>query len=454
MRFKTFLSTYLLFVFIIVASLCIVSVYTTNSQMSMLKKKSEADFRLIAASLAKDIAVISARNMDDQDFKQDVNYLVDAYAKYYRKNNITLELEDFSDSSAEPKQQAELFFVKQEQKHFISVRGMLTGPFQYYRLSYSSDISNNVAELEDIQNVLLFLALIFSVITAISLHIILSGIFKPLGIVSQISSKIADGNYSEKIPVKGKNELSSMAENFNLMSTEIEKHIHLLEEEAVQKQQFVDSFAHEIRTPLTSIYGYAEYMLKARLDEEEIIESAQSIINEAGYMRKISDSLLELTTLRQYSPKEQAVKLPGMFADVVHSLQGLLPEKRAKIICACETEVLFGQEDLLRSLLLNLGFNALKACPESGGAVWLEAKEEKGKIILSVTDNGCGIPEESISKVVEPFYRVDKARSRESGGTGLGLTLCRQIVSAHNAQMCIESDLGQRTRVEIIFTSP
>jgi len=452
MRLKTFLATYLLFVLIFFTSLGAVSVYMTSSQLNMLREKSEAEFKTIAASLAKDIAVLSGRNLDFMDFEESVHDLVDGYARYYKKNNISLELENVSDAAAEPK--TELFFATRGQKHFLLISGVLSGSFQYYRLDYSCDISQNISGLERVQNILLLLAVIFSVITALALYTILSKIFKPLGIVSRTSRKIADGQYNERINIKGRNELSSMAENFNRMATEIEKQIHLLEEEASQKQLFVDNFAHEIRTPLTSIYGYAEYMQKARLNEEELIESAQSILNEAGYMRNISDSLLELAMLRQYTVREQRVSLPNLLDSVAQSLRGLMPEKQPEIICVCEANVLLGQEDLLRSLLLNLGVNAIKACPSAGGVIRLEAKEAVGLIVLAVTDNGCGIPEESIAKVTNPFYRVDKARSRETGGVGLGLALCLQIASAHNAQMRIDSKLGHGTRVEIIFTTP
>lgn len=450
MRIKTFLATYLLFVLVFFTSLGVVSVYMTSSQLNMLREKSEAEFRTIAASLAKDIAVLSGRNLGFLDFEESVHDLTDGYSRYYQKNNISLELENVSDA-AEPK--TEFIFATEGQKHFLLISGELSGSFQYYRLNYSCDISQNISDLERVQNILLLLAVIFSAITALALYIILSKIFKPLGIVSRISRKIADGQYNERINVKGRNELSSMAENFNRMATEIEKQIHLLEEEVSQKQQFVDNFAHEIRTPLTSIYGYAEYMQKARLNEEELIESAQSILNEAGYMRKISDSLLELAMLRQYTMRKQRVSLPQLLDGAAQSLRGLMPEKQTEIICVCEANVLLGQEDLLRSLLLNLGVNAIKACPSVGGVIRLEAKEEAQHVALAVTDNGCGIPEESISRVTEPFYRVDKARSRETGGVGLGLALCLQIVSAHDAQMRIDSKPGHGTRVEIIFTT-
>ncbi len=145
--------------------------------------------------------------------------------------------------------------------------------------------------------------------------------------------------------------------------------------------------------------------------------------------------------------------LPRLFDDVTQSLREPITAKKAELICVCEADKMMGQEDLLRSLLLNLIVNALKACPESGGIICLKAKQEAGQIILSVTDSGCGIPNESLAKVTEPFYRVDKARSREYGGIGLGLSLCRQIALAHSAELHIASTPGQGTKVSVNFTA-
>jgi signal transduction histidine kinase len=457
MRLKTFFATYALFICIFFVSLVVISVYMTNSQLTMLKEKSEAEFRTITASLSKDIAVLSGRNLNPPAFEESVQGLVEGYERYYQKNHIKLALENMANAEAEnptdreAENRTELSFTSEGQKSLLMISGTLPGSFQHYRLNYSCDISQSVSQLSRVQNILLLLAVVFAVLAAFALYFALSEIFRPLSIVSRVSRKIADGRYDERIRIKGRNELSDMAENFNRMAVQIEKQIRLLEEEASQKQRFVDNFAHEIRTPLTSIYGYAEYMQKTRCKEEEVAESVQLILNEAGYMRKISDSLLELAMMRQYAVSEREVNLPRLLNGVAQSLRGAIPDQQAEIICECEADAVVGQEDLLRSLLLNLGVNALKACPESGGVVRLEAKEEEGRVVLSVTDNGCGIPEESIPKVAEPFYRVDKARSRETGGVGLGLALCRQIASVHDAGMHIESEPGCGTRVEIVW---
>jgi signal transduction histidine kinase len=339
--------------------------------------------------------------------------------------------------------------TKRDGRHFIHIAGILSEPYEFYQLDYTLDITESITEMQNIQNVLLLLSVLFSVITAIALYFILSAVFKPLGIVAKASWKIADGQYGERIYIKGKGELSSMATAFNRMADEVEKQIGLLEEESAAKQQFVDNFAHEIRTPLTSIYGYAELLQKATLDESEIIESAQYIINEAGHMNKISNSLLELATLRNYTPIKEPILVSQLFEDIRRSMENTLCENGVQLICQSGDDVLEGQEDLIISLMINLCSNALKACSFGAGIIRLTAE----KNIISVSDNGCGVPEEILSKITEPFYRVDKARSREQGGAGLGLALCRQIAEAHNAEMIVESSLGEGTIVKVTFTT-
>ncbi len=290
----------MLFILIFFSSLGTVSLHLTNSQLTMLKKKSEAEYATISNSLAKDLAVLSGKNSDSETFLEDIHVLANNYKIYYQKNNILLYIEHRLGAS-NPNQ---LYFDEQDGKNMIRISAPLSGAFGNYHLNYSCDITQNIVELSHVQNILLLIAVAFSIVTAVALYVILTGIFKPLAVVSQASRKIAAGHYDERISIKGKNELASMAADYNRMAAEIEKQILLLADEAAQKQHFVDNFAHEIRTPLTSVYGYAEYMQKARLGEEEIIESAQLILNEAAYMRKISDSLLALTMLRQSPAKK------------------------------------------------------------------------------------------------------------------------------------------------------
>jgi len=306
--------------------------------------------------------------------------------------------------------------------------------------------------MQNIQRILLIVTVALSIVAAFALHFVLASIFKPLAVVADASKKISDGEFGERIHIKEKNELAEVAVDFNKMAQTIQDQIAYLEEEALNKQQFVDNFAHEIRTPLTSIHGYAQYMQKARLNEADIIESAECIMSETEHMRNIANSLLELATLRNYSPVKSEIAMPKLFDDIASTIANILREHEAKLTWRSdENAVISAQDDLIRSLLLNLCTNAAGACVKGKGEINLDATVHENCVIISVADNGCGIPKEKLSKVCEPFYRVDKSRNREHGGAGIGLSLCNQIVKAHDAKMSIHSTVGVGTVVEIRF---
>ena len=457
MRLKTFLATYLLFLCILFASVGVVSVYMTNSQVNMLKEKSAREYQTIANAIARDIAAIQGRSGDFYDirFSQAVNNLVGGYVRYYERYNIRIAVTDLFPLGRNNDNyiNTEITFISYEQEHYIYITGRLPEPFQFYQLDYQINVTESIADMQSVQNILLFSAILFSIIAAIALYFILLRIFKPLSIVAEASRKIANGKYCERIYIQGKNELAEVAMDFNRMAEEIEKQMELLEREAEGKQQFVDNFAHEIRTPLTSIYGYAEYLQKASLSEEETIESAQYIMDEADHMKRLANALLELAMLRNYVPTKNKISIPELFEDIKQTMKETLHEHNVRLDCNSSVDVLEGEQDLIKSLLLNLCSNAIKACSTNSGIIRLEADKQDENIIISVTDNGCGIPEENISNIMEPFYRVDKARSREQGGIGLGLALCKQIAQVHDAEITVESNVDIGTKVKIIFTT-
>lgn len=449
MRIKTFLATYLLFLAVLFSCFGIVSVFMTDTQMDMYMERSAAEYQRIAVSLSRDIAVLYGIS---HDIGADITNLVNSYMEHYAQSNVILVLTPSEETNGI---ETIVSFIELDGESFIQVSGNLPEPFGFLRLDYFLNITEAIAQIRDIQNLLLVICIAFAVLTAFVLYFILARIFNPLRFVSQASRKIATGNYNERITVRGKNELAAMAEDFNSMATEIERQVQALKDEADGKQQFVDNFSHEMRTPLTSILGYAEYMQKAPLNEVETIESAQYIIDEANHMKNIANSLLTLATLRGYAAVKNVLSIPQLFDDVKKSLEKFLEAGNVRLVLKCEAETIHGQDDLLKSLLLNICTNAIKACPNDGnGVINLTARQDGEKVILSVVDNGRGIPKESLSKIIEPFYRIDKARNREDGGAGLGLTLCRQIAEVHDATLTVESTLDVGTKVEITFTTP
>jgi len=420
----------------------------------MYVEKCAREFDTIAHTLFRDLFVLGGS--DGVVYSHDLNRLLEDYAAYYRQHNIRFNATymPLHEQGHIIQANMEISFVYQEGEHYIHIVGVLQEPFSSFRLDYYYSMTENLAQMRSMQNILLLICIAFSIITACVLYIVLSRIFKPLSIVSKASEKIADGDYNERIYIKGENEISLVAKNFNRMAQEIQAQIQLLEEESDAKQRFIDNFAHEIRTPLTSIYGNAEYMQRALLEEGEVIEYAQFIMDKASYMKQIANSLLQLATLRNYKPVKTKIQIQYLFDDIKSTVSKNANEQKLKFICEGDADTLYAQEDLIKSLLLNLCFNSFKACTANEGIIHLKAKSQNGHIELSVADNGCGIPEKSLSKVIEPFYQVSSSRSQGHTGAGLGLTLCKQIAEVHGAKMFIESVVGEGTSVKILFTTP
>jgi len=446
MRIRVYLATYLLFTVILFSSLSIVSAYMTNAQINMYTDKCIREFQTIAHALNRDLSVLVGQG---QVFAHEVSILVDGYAAHYSLHDIIIEVRD--NISAAPYTGAVVTYIMLETGRYIHISGILPEPLSRFQLDYFYNISAYTEEMNRIQNILLLVCIVFSVITGFALYFIVASIFKPLSIVSNATRNIAGGEYSERIQIKGKGELAQVAEDFNQMAAQIQEQIHILEKVAADKQQFIDNFAHEIRTPLTSIFGNAEYMQRALLDEGETIELTQLIMNNSTHMKQIANSLLQLATLRDYTPVIDEISPRQLFDEVGKTMYDALYEKRVRIFYKIETDTIWGQEDLIKSLLLNLCYNAVKACRETGGYIELGATANDWYVNLSVRDNGHGIAKENLPKLTEPFFRVDKARNRDQGGVGLGLTLCKHIADVHGATLKVDSALGVGTKVTVIF---
>jgi len=269
--------------------------------------------------------------------------------------------------------------------------------------------------------------------------------------MQRATRKIAGGVYDGRISIPGKDEFHDLAENFNQMASSIQEKITELDKNAQDKQRLIDNLAHELRTPLTAIRGYAEYLQSANTSEQNRIKAASYIISEIDRMKNLAFKLLDLALVRNSKLDLQQIIPLELLNQVKTVLESKLKEKCIKLDIHSTLDKLMGDSILLQSLLVNLIDNAVKASA-SGSAIYLSAYFDTAPI-LEVRDSGCGMEEEETSRVCEPFYRVDKARSRSSGGVGLGLSLCREIAQLHGAELRISSQPGKGTTVQIVFTT-
>ena len=235
------------------------------------------------------------------------------------------------------------------------------------------------------------------------------------------------------------------------MAEEIEQQIRALQAAAEQKQNFIDHLSHELRTPLTVIRGDAEYLRSVNLTEEEIITAANDMIAQTERLEDMTRKLLDLAFLRNQALECQPICVSQLFDAVAKTLHPRLEQAQIRLEIPHQDGSIRGDMFLLESLLCNLIDNAIKAS-EAGSTIRLSGQGEPGNYTIAVEDFGAGIPAACLAKLTEPFFRVDKARSRRDGGAGLGLSLCAQIAKLHHAVLDISSTPGTGTTVRIIFT--
>ncbi|MDP4089398.1 MAG: HAMP domain-containing sensor histidine kinase [Bacillota bacterium] len=281
------------------------------------------------------------------------------------------------------------------------------------------------------------------------LVVILGGyITNPIEYLTAAARKISSGNYKDRVTIASKDEIGVLSRQFNQMAEEIENKIEELEVEAQNKQDFIDNLTHELRTPLTSIIGYSELLIGIKYDEDSFNKGLGFINSEGKRILSMVNTLMELILARVNSINPVPCSIESLILSASKSIGLKAEQKNIRIICHGEDFAAAVDEELFKMALINLLDNAIKASqPE--GAIEVEYSQGGLEGRVTVKDNGCGISAEHLQKILEPFYRVDKSRSKREGGLGLGLTLVKSIIVSHCGTMDIKSEPGKGTSVTV-----
>ena len=261
------------------------------------------------------------------------------------------------------------------------------------------------------------------------------------------TQKIADGNYSERVTDTGSDEVGQLARNFNRMAAAVEEKVQELSEIARQKEDFVANFAHELKTPLTSIIGFANRIYQKDLSREEQKQAAWYIWNEGMRLEALSHKLMDLTVLNHKDFELREMQADILLKELAKEEIEILKEKNVRLSCEAKAAYIDVEYDLFQSLLLNLIDNSIKA-----GADNLQLRgyvDGENFYVIQLEDNGSGIPENEIKRIKEAFYMVDKSRSRKLHGAGIGLSLAEKIAEIHGSSLSFESDGKSGTKVSI-----
>lgn len=270
----------------------------------------------------------------------------------------------------------------------------------------------------------------------------------PLRELERAAQDISGGRLERRANVRSRDEIGMLAVSFNEMAERIEGQVEALSQESERRRQMLGSLTHELKTPMTSIMGYADSLLHVNLREEQKERALRHIYEECGRLGRLGSKLMSLMGMYDNdSIRMEEVSVEKLFSSVAGTEEAHLRQKDMTLRCFCQPGIRRRLDwDLFESLLINLIDNGIKAS-RRGDVIALTADKEQ----IAVQDWGCGIPEHEIPKVTEAFYMVDKARSRIEGGSGLGLALCEKIAQLHGARLKIESKAGEGTTVAIVF---
>lgn len=281
--------------------------------------------------------------------------------------------------------------------------------------------------------------------------LILVVIFAVMKNVQKLSTAVrsfAGGQYGVRAAVNSRDEIGLLAADFNWMADAMSVQMEKLQSEVERQEEFTSAFAHELKTPLTSIIGYADTLRQMELSKEETDMCANYIYHQGKRLQSLSYKLLEMMMVGRQDFLQKEISAQEFLQEVGETVTPALAEKGISLEIRAQKGVIYGDRDLLSTVFINFLDNARKAS-ESGRHIWVNGYVNGSGYIITVQDEGRGIPKEALSRITEAFYMADKSRARKEGGAGLGLALCRKILEAHKALWKIESEQGKGTKITV-----
>jgi len=321
---------------------------------------------------------------------------------------------------------------------------MVTVPvIQGRRIINIVQVATSLEEVEEALKALLLI--LWITVPSVLAFASLGGLFlankalKPVDEITKTARMITSRSLDQRIKLKKtRDEIGRLAETFNDMISRLGRSFK-------QIRQFSADASHELRTPLTILKGEIEVGLRKRRRPEEYRKILDSNLDEVNHMTQIVDDLLFLSKadMGEIHLQKDRINLTELVSEIGTQVQVIAMAKNIRLHISNDSGVaVIGDRFRLRELLLNLVDNGVKYTSE-GGEMRISVERDNGRVKLCVSDNGIGIAPEDQPHIFDRFFRVDKARSREAGGSGLGLSICKWIAEAHGGEISVESGVGK-----------
>ena len=336
---------------------------------------------------------------------------------------------------------------------FMDVAIPLEGTSGRY-LIYIIDNKSTVQSLNgDLSHIILQAMAVGLLISVLMSLLLAKTLVTPIQDLTHAAERVADGDFDHKLENSAQDEIGVLTNTFNDMAGTLEATLDDLKKSEQMRREFVANVSHELRTPITSVKSYSETLLEDPDMPPEMRRRFLSVIlNESDRMSKIVQDLLTLSRFDAGSIEFEFTRFSfeKSVRDVYSAMRIEAQKHKHEFTLEFLTPVpeIRGDRGRIEQVLINMVSNAIKYTRD-GGKVKITAGAKDGKVWCSVRDNGIGVPKQDVDRVFDRFYRVDKARSRESGGTGLGLSIANEIVSRHNGNIQLESKAGRGTVITV-----
>ncbi|MEH7413714.1 HAMP domain-containing sensor histidine kinase [Neobacillus drentensis] len=310
-----------------------------------------------------------------------------------------------------------------------------------YMFRKTDEVQKLISELNKHLLLASLLVLIFIFITVFFLS---KAVTKPLISMKEATKKLSKGDFSVTLPPPSKDELGELSQSIQTLANDL----NYLKQE---RDEFLATISHELRTPLTYIKGYADIAKRKELDEAERFKYLDIIHEESQRVSELLKELFDLAKLDQntFSISKEKVDLCVFLQSIYQKVLPAFHHKGIELKLVCNQNIDFSIDpSRFEQVLLNLLDNSLKYSQENT-TTYLQVSEENETIKMTIKDQGIGIPQEDLPYIFDRLYRVEKSRSRVTGGFGLGLAIVKQIVEAHGGEISVESEVGHGTSFTI-----
>ena len=300
--------------------------------------------------------------------------------------------------------------------------------------------------LRQVQSTLLNVSLGVAVAALLVTSVLTRALTRRITQLLEAIRTVREGEYTYRLDVKGNDELSELGREFNHLTQRLQSTEEL-------RRRFVSDASHELKTPLASIRLLADSVVQSEgMDPATMREFVSDIGMEADRLSRTTEKLLQLTRMDgEAAPVRRTVELRAVAEKTLQLLSPLAREQGVELRSELASDArILGDPDGVYQIIFNLAENGIKYNLR-GGSVTLKLCTREGKAVLEVEDTGIGIPEEDLPHIFDRFYRVDKARSRASGGSGLGLSIVRDTVVHHGGQVRVERNYPQGSRFVVEF---